>query len=188
VPIPEILVLLAWLTFWVVWLAGAFGNARTVKSAPGWDRVLIALALAAGLLAWRSGLAGPSLRSAAFPEPLPLVVLGLAILYGGVALAVWARVHLGRFWSGRVTLKEGHQLIRSGPYAIVRNPIYAGILAMALGSALAEGNAALFLAVGVLLVTFVLKIRAEEKLLSEQFGAEFESYKREVKRLVPGVW
>jgi hypothetical protein len=69
VPIPALLVIPAWVIFWVVWLAGAFGNARTVRSAPGWDRLLLALAVVLGILAWRGGLAGPPLRSATIDEP-----------------------------------------------------------------------------------------------------------------------
>ncbi|MEA3201823.1 MAG: hypothetical protein QOE90_3251 [Thermoplasmata archaeon] len=187
-PIPAPLVLPAWVTFWVVWLAGAFGNARTVRSAPGWDRLLLALAVVLGILAWRGGLVGPPLRSATIDEPPLLEALGVALLYAGVAFAVWARVTLGRFWSGMVTLKEGHQLVRHGPYAIVRNPIYTGILAMAFGSVLVLGELSVLLWALALLVTFLFKIRAEEKLLREAFGVEFDAYRRDVKSLVPYVY
>ena len=101
------------------------------------------------------------------PDSPVVLVAGAALVYGGIAFAIWARVHLGRYWSGFVTLKEGHQLIRSGPYAIVRNPIYTGLLAASLGSALVVGRASLFLVFAALLVAFMMKIRAEEKLLSE---------------------
>src|SRR3954471_14186951 len=65
---------------------------------------------------------------------------GLALVCAGMLFMVWARVHLGRYWSGYVTLKEGHQLIRTGPYRLVRHPIYTGFLAAALGTALVVGT------------------------------------------------
>jgi protein-S-isoprenylcysteine O-methyltransferase Ste14 len=186
----DALVLLAWAVFGVVWIVGAFRTARTVKRSVGWDRLLIALAVVLGILALRGGATGGGAlvvlsRSAAGGLEL---AIGAVVLYAGLAFAVWARVHLGRYWSGMVTLKEGHELIRTGPYAIVRHPIYTGILAMALGTALATGSWPLLLILVALLASFLLKIRAEEKLMIEQFGDAYRSYMREVPRLVPGVW
>lgn len=161
-----------------------------MKRSFGWDRILLALAFAIALFAFDTAAGGGGSFLAMWswtPTPLTLV-LGAILLYGGIAFAIWARVHLGRYWSGIVTLKEGHRLIRTGPYAFVRNPIYTGILLAVIGSAVVVGRAGVLIMVVVLLVAFLLKIRAEEALLREAFGAEYEEYAREVKRLVPGLW
>ena len=105
----------------------------------------------------------------------------------GLAFTVWARVHLGRNWSVTVTIKKGHELITSGPYAFVRHPIYTGLLLAFLGSALALGEwrgvVALALAAGALWA----KLRFEERWMREQFGEEYQSYAKRVPALVPFV-
>jgi len=100
---------------------------------------------------------------------------------------VWARVHLGQYWSARVSLKIGHKLITSGPYKFVRNPIYSGILLGFIGTAFAFDEVRVWVAIAVVLVSFWLKIGAEEKLLLEEFGEEYPAYKRKVKSLIPYV-
>jgi protein-S-isoprenylcysteine O-methyltransferase Ste14 len=105
----------------------------------------------------------------------------------GLMLAIWGRVHLGKEWSGRVELKPGHHLVRSGPYAWVRHPIYAGILWAVAGSALVARELTAALAVMVMLAAYRRKIRMEEAVLSKAFGAEYGAYRRVVKALVPFV-
>jgi protein-S-isoprenylcysteine O-methyltransferase Ste14 len=121
------------------------------------------------------------------PDRLLLFWLGIAIEIGGIAFAVWARLHLGEYWSGRVTLKEGHRLIRTGPYAIVRNPIYTGIFVGMVGTAIALGEWRGLVAVAVILVAVWRKIAIEETYLSRQFGAEYDQYRHDVKALIPFV-
>lgn len=190
IPVQELLLVPAWGTFLLVWFLGAFRTNRTVRRSWGWDRFLLAIAVAIGLLALdrRAGMGASFLGARTWPTTALTLTLGTVLLYDGIALAVWARVHLGRYWSGMVTLKEGHRLIRTGPYAVVRNPIYTGLLLAVLGSAVVVGNAGLLLMFVIMLVTFLLKIRAEETLLREAFGAEYDAYAHDVKRLVPGVW
>jgi protein-S-isoprenylcysteine O-methyltransferase Ste14 len=112
---------------------------------------------------------------------------GAIMLIAGIGFAIWARVHLGQYWSGHVTLKPGHRLIRSGPYAIVRHPIYTGILLAVMGSAVAMDQYRGAVAVLIVAETFVRKLRIEERWLTEEFGAEYENYRKEVKALVPGI-
>jgi protein-S-isoprenylcysteine O-methyltransferase Ste14 len=191
VPIPPAVLVLgiAWGTFALVWALAALGTARTVRRSAGWDRFLISFAVLAMVLVMRSGSAQvPVLGARWVPDTPPVFASGTLLLAAGIGFAFWARAHLGRFWSGAVVLKEGHQLVRSGPYAIVRNPIYTGLLVAFLGTALLVGTAVGFAALAAILASFLLKIRAEERLLAEQFGEAFEAYRREVKRLVPGVW
>jgi protein-S-isoprenylcysteine O-methyltransferase Ste14 len=121
------------------------------------------------------------------PRSDGLFALAALLLVAGLGFAVWARVHLGNNWSGHVTLKPGHRLIRSGPYAIVRHPIYTGILTAMIGSAIAVDQYRGVLAVLIATETFVRKLRLEERWLTEEFGDEYVHYCREVKALIPGV-
>jgi len=110
---------------------------------------------------------------------------GAIVMLVGLGFAVWARIHLGRFWSGAITLKEGHRLIRSGPYQFVRNPIYTGILAGATGTVIALGTFSGIVALAIIFAVFSWKIRREERLLTGEFGEEYAAYCREVPALLP---
>jgi protein-S-isoprenylcysteine O-methyltransferase Ste14 len=113
--------------------------------------------------------------------------VGLALTILGLGFAAWARIRLGRFWSGTVTLKENHELVRSGPYAFVRHPIYTGLLTAAAGTALARGTFAALLGLGLIGVACWLKIHAEENLLTNYFGDTYREYRRQVAALIPFV-
>lgn len=103
----------------------------------------------------------------------------------GLLFTVWARVHIGRNWSGVVTIKEGHELVDSGPYALVRHPIYTGLLVAFIGSALARGDWRAVLAVLVAWAALWRKLRLEERWLTERFGEQYVAYCRRVPALVP---
>src|SRR4029453_11803615 len=113
--------------------------------------------------------------------------VGSFLTAGGLLFAVWARLHLGRNWSGTVTIKQGHELITSGPYALVRHPIYTGLLLALLGSALALGDWRGFLVLALAAGPFWLKLRLEERWMRRQFGDAYLEYARRVAALVPFV-
>jgi protein-S-isoprenylcysteine O-methyltransferase Ste14 len=118
--------------------------------------------------------------------PAPLAVLGLCIAVAGVAIALWAIVTLGRHYDLLLEVHAGHELVRTGPYALVRHPVYTGLALHFAGACLATGN--LLLIAGTLLVSypaFYLRARAEEALLRREFTAEYERYAKEVGMLVP---
>jgi protein-S-isoprenylcysteine O-methyltransferase Ste14 len=121
------------------------------------------------------------------PRTEALFVSGAFMMIAGLSFAAWARVHLGEYWSGNVTLKAGHRLIRTGPYAIVRHPIYTGLLLALLGTAVAVDEVRGILAVLIAIEAHARKLRLEERWLTEEFGGEYERYRREVKALVPGI-
>jgi protein-S-isoprenylcysteine O-methyltransferase Ste14 len=124
---------------------------------------------------------GPELE---VPEALAWVGLALSVL--GVAFALWAIVTLGRHYDLVLEVHEDHELIRGGPYALVRHPVYTGLALHFAGICLATGNALLIAGTLVLsFPAFYLRARAEETLLRERFGAEYEKYSREVPMLVP---
>lgn len=118
------------------------------------------------------------------PEGLAWVGIGFSVL--GVAFSLWAIVTLGRHYDLVLEVHEDHELVRRGPYALVRHPVYTGLALHFAGICLATGNALLI--AGTLLVSFpafYLRARAEETLLRERFGAEYEKYARDVPMLVP---
>jgi len=113
--------------------------------------------------------------------------LALMLCAGGVAFAIWGRRHLGKNWSTSPLVREGHQLITSGPYAWVRHPIYTGILAGLLGTALV-GTILWWIVFVVACPVFVYRAKAEENLLVRQFRVRYPEYKKRTKALVPFVW
>jgi protein-S-isoprenylcysteine O-methyltransferase Ste14 len=124
---------------------------------------------------------GPEL---AVPEPLRWV--GLAAVVLGVAFALWAIATLGRHYDVELEIHSDHELVRDGPYRVVRHPLYAGLGLHFAGACLATGNLALI--AGTLLVTYpalVYRAWVEERLLRERFGAAYDEYARRVGMLVP---
>jgi len=118
--------------------------------------------------------------------PVALQWVGVVLTLAGIAFSLWAMVTLGRHYDLVLEVHHDHELIRRGPYRRVRHPLYTGLGLHFAGVCLATGN--LLLIAGTLLVTypaFYLRARAEERLLREQFGAEYETYAREVPMLVP---
>jgi len=118
-------------------------------------------------------------------RPLLMLVGVAAAVAAGVAIAFWARWHLGANWSGVVTLKEGHELIRTGPYRTIRHPIYTGILLAMLGSAIAVGEIRGLLAVAIAWLSFYTKARREESLLTQEFGERFAEHLRRTGMFLP---
>jgi protein-S-isoprenylcysteine O-methyltransferase Ste14 len=112
---------------------------------------------------------------------------GLSLTVAGCAFAVWARALLGSNWSATVTVKQNHEFVRTGPYALVRHPIYSGFLLGILGTALALGEVRGLLALALAFAGWLTKARTEERFLVEQFGGAYLGYRREVKQLIPFV-
>jgi protein-S-isoprenylcysteine O-methyltransferase Ste14 len=111
--------------------------------------------------------------------------LGVAFVVLGLYWSCLARLHLGRNWSSVAEVKQGHELIRTGPYHWTRHPIYTGLLLAVLGSALALGQWRGVLAVALMVASFLLKISIEERLMMARFPEEYPRYKAEVPALVP---
>jgi len=171
----------SWLAYWIVSSFGVLKAKRRLP-APGRFRLVAEMVVAWWLMA-SGGLRGTWLATQLLPYSLAQYWIGAAVATAGLAFSVWARVHLGKFWSGNVTLKEGHRLIRSGPYALVRHPIYTGLILGFLGSAIAIDQVRGVIAVAIVVFSFVRKLRIEEKWLTEEFGEEYLRYKREVRAL-----
>jgi len=175
-----------WAIFGIYWVSSAVHtkNAKTTEF-PGW-RVLrwgiLGLTFALLFASWMRigflGLRFTPIRSVIYQS-------GFIATLAGITLAFWARLHLGQNWSDKVVLKVGHELVRSGPYAYFRHPIYSGVLLGVAGSAMVVGEWRGVIAFCMLLVNYAIKARKEEKILSVQFGEAFELHKREAGFLLP---
>ena len=113
---------------------------------------------------------------------------GLAVEAIGLFLTIWARRHLGRNWSGEITIKVDHQLIRSGPYKLLRHPIYTGLLTMYAGIAIVTGEWLAIIGFAMVAFAYWRKIRLEEANLKIAFGAEYDAYRRATWALLPGLF
>jgi protein-S-isoprenylcysteine O-methyltransferase Ste14 len=128
------------------------------------------------------------LNQRAFHLPHELRLSSIVLVWAGIALALWARWHLGQYWSGRITIKEDHKLIRTGPYARLRHPIYSGLELAAIGSAIAIDRWRCMVGVCVIILGFWIKAKREEAMLGNQFGKDFEEHRRYTGFLLPKLW
>jgi protein-S-isoprenylcysteine O-methyltransferase Ste14 len=167
----------AWIVFWIYWIASAASSKQSVRS--GWRTrfpgvsaiavILIAGALRGGSLAVHSVI---------------LAATGTLLFACGIALAVWARVHLGRNWGMPMTQRAEPELVTSGPYRFVRHPIYTGLLTAMLGTALVNNLLGLIV-VAALVVFFYYSGTVEERNLVATFPKAYPEYKNRTKMLIP---
>jgi protein-S-isoprenylcysteine O-methyltransferase Ste14 len=174
-----------WTLFGLYWIVSAFKLKKT-KRRESWSqrfRYVLPLLAAFSLLrpwahyGWLGARFVPLSNAAAW--------IAVVLTAAGVAIAFWARWHLGANWSGVVTLKEGHELIRSGPYRNIRHPIYTGILLALLGTAVAVGEVRGLLAVAIAWLSFYTKARREESFLTQEFGPSFAEHTKRTGMFLP---
>ena len=177
-----------WLVFVAIWVIAAVSTKRTVYRETRAQRLRywVWLVSAYFLLLYGPRLPFP-LNLRIVPHATPTAMAAAVLCLIGLAFAVWARVTLGRNWSGVVALKEGHELIERGPYRFVRHPIYTGILTMFFATALAVGHLAGFAATLLMFASFWIKLRDEEKLMLQQFPEQYAAYRQRTRRIVPFV-
>lgn len=177
-----------WMATFVIWAIGSIVAKQTIGSYSDWQSRVVVLIV--GVCWWLlfdttlSGLLGWEF----LPPSAAGNYGGLALTVAGLALAVWARFYLGGNWSTLVELKKDHQLIRSGPYTIVRHPIYSGFISATLGTAILQRKLHGLLAFLLMTVVWSYKSRLEEAFLVDQFGAEYDRYRKQVRGLIPFVW
>jgi len=177
-----------WIVWLLYWLASANNTKKSIYRETSLSRSLQNIIVTFGTLL----ILMPAFSIAAYTPDLRVIGLpqlaGLAINIIGLLISVWARVHLGRNWSAAVTLKDGHELIRSGPYGWVRHPIYSGCLLALLGCALINAEPRGLIGVVIIFLALAYKVRLEEKGLSRHFGSTHVSYCRDVRALIPGIY
>ena len=186
---PEIVVRWIWIVWWVTWLLAAFWSDRAAKRPPTrrqtWYRVL--------------AMAGYVLLFGAYPHrwrqeiilwrsPDALGWTMVAANVAGFAFTWWARIHLGRLWSSSVGRKAGHHVVDTGPYRLVRHPIYTGIILASIATAIVRGTVVAWVGMVVLTAGWYVKARLEEEFLQSELGAgAYGAYARRVPMLVPFV-
>ena len=177
-----------WLTFAIVWLLAAVWTKRSVYRESRSQRLRYTLPIvAAYFLLINGGRMLYPLNLRVVPQTAILAWAGMILCVAGLGFAIWARVVIGRNWSGTVTLKEDHQLIERGPYRLVRHPIYTGILSMFVATAIVLGHLAGSIGVVIVFASFWSKLIREEKVMLNQFPDKYAAYRQRVKRLVPFV-
>ena len=175
---------------WVAWAIYWSLVSRDVKETTRRESVMSRalhlgpMMLAAAMLA-SPGLGVPGLSARVVPWMPWLFWLGVALVCGGMAFAIQARHTIGRNWSAIVTLKKDHELVTTGPYALVRHPIYTGLLLGFLGWAVAVDRWRGVLAVAIVFLAILRKYRLEERWMRERFGVAYDAYRARVKALVP---
>jgi protein-S-isoprenylcysteine O-methyltransferase Ste14 len=178
----------SWLVLALVWLPGYFMSKSTSTVPKPALQVPAILLFVIGFAL----LLDPRMRFLNFPitpHNALFGTIGLALDLAGIGFAIWARLALGANWSGLVvTAKEGHELVQTGPYAIVRHPIYAGILLAMIGTALTQGRLASYIGLVAGFVAIMIRVGIEEQLMSRQFPSAYEAYRQRTRKLIPLVW
>jgi protein-S-isoprenylcysteine O-methyltransferase Ste14 len=183
---PAYAIEVPWLIFVAYWLVAGFRVNKMERREPAGSLASRILVMVPAY--WLLFSDDPNLgflNGRFIPDKEWTFALGTALTWLGVAWAIWARYHIAQFWSATVALRRGHQLIRTGPYAHIRHPIYTGILTAVLGTALVAGRYRALVAFVAMLAGFIWKSRQEEKLLASQFGPAFEEHRRHTGFFLP---
>lgn len=176
-------------TAWILsWLAAARWTAPTTRRADPISQLHYGPLIWAGAVLVFTRVLPAPLERPLITIPSPVSWLLAAVVLLGFAWAWWARLHLGRLWSGLVALKVNHVIVRSGPYKYTRHPIYSGILLALLATVIMRDNVAAIVGWCLALAGFVVKLRQEEQLLRRERGPEYDDYRRTVPALVPRPW
>ena len=175
-----------WIAFLLYWQIKALNTKTTQRLEPAASRILrVFIFLIAIVLLSTTRIPLPLLYLPLWPVGFWPFWLGAVVLIAGLLFAVWAREHLGRNWSRSVTIKQDHELITTGPYAMVRHPIYTGILTGFLGTAIALSQVRGLIVLALIFFVFWIKLRIEEQWMRSQFGDTYESYVHQTSALVP---
>ncbi len=177
--------LIPWIIFSLYWEIAAGKTREDAKRESNWSRLVHSVLANGALLLILIPV--PGLRLRVIPNVPAWHWVGQAIEWFGLALAIWARRTLGANWSGRITAKVGHELIRSGPYKRVRHPIYTGILGMYAGTAIYVGGLHAVLGAFIALAAYLRKLRLEEANMEAIFGKSYAEYRKMSWALVPWV-
>ena len=169
---------------WVFsWLAASVWSAPTVAR-PQLGRELFYRALTfigAGILFFQ-----PPFSRVSWNVPPGVGTVLVLLTAAGFAFAWWARIHLGRFWSGTVTRKAEHRVIDTGPYRFVRHPIYTGIILSSYATAIARGTPLALFGATLMLVGWYAKASLEEHFLRDELGRDtYDAYAARVPMLIP---
>jgi protein-S-isoprenylcysteine O-methyltransferase Ste14 len=182
----RVLVEFPWIVFVVYWIIGAIKTRATREKESFTTRSAVLLIEIIGYALLFSSSTGIGFLGTRFiPRTMAGAILSVVFIWSGIALAIWARYHLAEYWSARITIKEDHQLIRTGPYTHLRHPIYSGLVLATMGSALVIDEWRCVLGVCLVLTGYCFKARKEETMLSQQFGDAFREHQEHTGFLIP---
>jgi protein-S-isoprenylcysteine O-methyltransferase Ste14 len=185
-PTPAGIISDLWALFALYWLVSALNRKKTKRRESWAQRMAYVLPLiAAFYLLLHYGYRYTWLVTRFVPDTPAFQWLGVVIMASGVVIAFWARFHLGANWSGVVTLKQGHELIRTGPYRTIRHPIYTGILLAFLGNAVQVGQVRGLIGLLIIWLSFYVKARREESFLAQEFGTNFSEHTQHTGMFLP---
>ena len=179
-----------WGLWSILWLVFARNVKVTARRQPALPRLLnMALLLSAAAVLAAPHLPLPALGVRLLPASRWQLwaALGAALTFLGLSFTVWARIYLGRNWSGVAAVKADHELITGGPYGWVRHPIYSGLALAFIGMAVAGGQWRGVLSIALALIAIVQRIFVEERFMRQQFGVVYDAYAQRVRALVPGL-
>lgn len=182
----HLLVEVPWIVFVLYWIVSAIRTRDTLQTESFASRYATLLIEVAGfVLLFRHSAGIGFLGNRFMHRTLASAIVGSILTWMGIGLAIWARYHLAEYWSARITIKEDHQLIRTGPYARLRHPIYSGIVLAAIGSAVVIDQWRCVLGVCLVLMGYGIKARKEETMLTRQFGDAFREHQKHAGFLIP---
>ena len=174
----------AWAIWALSWFAEALWTRRTAARADAGEEFVYRIISAIGVILLFGFWDFAQLRSG-WSVSITLAWAMFALVVIGMAFTWWARLHLGTLWSSTVTRKEDHRIVDTGPYALVRHPIYTGLLLSGFATAIARGTVESMLGAVIVLAGFWIKARLEERFLSQDLGPDYAAYRTRVKMLVP---
>ena len=177
-----------WMVFFLYWAISALSSKVAKKSESVLARFqrMVPLVVAYSQLFYQVTRVG-WLGKRFVADTSAAAVIGVTLTTAGVAFAIWARWHLGANWSAIVSIREQHELIRTGPYRRVRHPIYTGMLLAMAGTALVLGELRGLLAFAITLFAFYWKARKEEAWLTREFGESFEAHTKQTGMFLPKI-
>jgi protein-S-isoprenylcysteine O-methyltransferase Ste14 len=182
-----------WLIFWIYWLYPRRGSKRTTGTRTWrygiimWATYVLFIILVFRIPGVRDVFASYGISDPAISDSI-FGYVGILLCAAGVAIAIWARAYLGSNWGVPMSVKENQGLVTTGPYALVRHPIYTGMGLAILGSALFLGGLWFFVVLVFFFGFVVVSAKREEKLLTQQFPDAYPAYKKRTKALIPFVW
>jgi protein-S-isoprenylcysteine O-methyltransferase Ste14 len=178
-----------WLAFIVLWFVAGISSKRSARTQSIGSRLFQVGLIFIGAMIFNLNrwFVSDWLTTRIIPRESPFILGGAIVTLAGMLFCAWARAILGTNWSAAVTVKQNHELVRRGPYQIVRHPIYTGFLIALLGTAFVDGFMGCFVGILVIGFGFWLKSQTEEQFMVQQFGAQYLNYRQQVRALIPFV-
>ena len=185
----SLVVPICWIIFILDWsVSSLFVKKSLTKQGPGWIIWRVAVALFVILFIRLNKSGALSFFRFSFQSLFSFVIPGSVLTVLGLFGAIWARINLGRNWSGYVTYKEGQTLVTTGPYRYVRHPIYTSMILMFIGTILYYGSLIISVIFVILAINFILRTGKEEEIMIKLFGERYKEYMKRTKRLIPLIY